>query len=131
MPKTSSYKEGSLQRIATLLIKPILSHMPSDGDVTQWLTIMLGLNEREVVRYRSRSAFRMPGVLLEQPNVRRAAGQAIPRGAILWVRTDVRDRDIFHVEVTGNGTKNHVFELGASEWAVLKPKLYRLRKHEK
>lgn len=128
--RADSYKEGSLAQIARLFIKPILNKMPLDADAKDWLVQMLGINEREVVRYRVRQGFRMPGVRLEQPHVKRPAGVQVPKGSILWVRTDVRTRDEYYVEVTSSGAVHQVFLLNGKNWGTIKPLLYRLRKRE-
>lgn len=132
MRKVGSYREGSLRRIAELFMKPILSRMPPDSDAKDWLTQMMGLHEREVVRYRVMKSFEMPGSWLEQPNIKRPPPQgprAIPRGAMMWVRSDTRER-FLHIEATGKGAITATFEIDSKHWASIRPLLYRVRQNE-
>ena len=119
--KTNEHRVAA--ELKELLLEPILALKPPDPfnahPVVQWVNSVFGSQCRDLVYYKARRPFEMPGLYRAGggPAIQGIGNRKVSAGKVMLVRTDSRMPDIVDVEIR-NGFRGEwqVFLLDQSQW---------------
>lgn len=117
--------QGHLRKIWELFLKPLMHYKAPTQTSVGWLTDgLFHISAREIVFYRAKESFVMPGLVLVAPG---RAVQGLRRdyevaaGSEVIVRTDEATPEAIEVQAqNGPGKKDVVYRLDRSEWRFVR-----------
>lgn len=107
-----------------MFISKIVDARPQGVELAQWLELIFGLHERDIIQYESLRNFIVPGLFKPAPQVR-IAGLKIPRNVHarqrVWVRFDLKYPNVIDLEAPiAHGNEPRLFQLTRPEWDHVK-----------
>lgn len=136
-PRPDPITQGSYREIYEKFFGPLIQYKPPHYSIKDWLEELFHFRHRDIVRYVAKRSFTLPGLYYLAPlmPVQGIGFRSVKEGDELFVRTDARTPDVVDVEFHGGqGGKEQVFRLTASEWGWTKLRLEeaeRVRKGKK
>ena len=127
--KLKYLNEGSLRKLWDLFVKYIARSCPWEVNEKDYLNVIFRVDQRTILRYTARKAFKMPGLFCAAPNVLIPGWgyKEIQPGDLMYVRHDVTMPNRWDVELIGNQKrwqlKDQVFRLTTDEWEGIEGKL--------
>lgn len=113
------YKQGVIQKIANLFIRPLMKHKPPGRGMKQFLEDIFNTETREITQYVTKKDFSFVGALVKVPNRPYPGIKSgnIVVGTQVWVRIDSTHDDRVDVEVYGGqGKSEKVYQLTQKEF---------------
>jgi hypothetical protein len=134
MSKTkNAFQKFESTPLGRLFILKIIHAKPEPVELAEWLELIFGLHEREIVQYLSTRDFKVPGFYKPVPHVR-IAGLHIPRTVTceqrIWARFDFKYPNAIDIEAPIQMGKRRVynfFQLTKLEWDEVKNSLEPVR----
>lgn len=134
-PRPDPYSEGSVAYIWKHFLGPLLQYKPFDMDMKAFLEdTVFDIKHREIMRYRAKQPFTMPGLYYAAPMMRvQGLGyRHINEGTEMFVRFDARNPDSVDVEYNaGQGNAEQWLNLTRSEWYHIAPLLEEIPEKER
>lgn len=126
-PRIDPFSEGSVAYMWKHFFGPMLQYKPHDMDMKAFLEdVVFDIKHREIIRYKARESFVMPGLLYVAPMVRiQGLGyRDVAAGTELFVRFDARNPESVDIEFQGGqGGADQWLNLSRSEWYRVAPLL--------
>lgn len=106
---------NNLKHIWEWFFLPLLQYKPENESVDHWLENLWGVQHRDIIKYRARQKFELPGLFCEAPllRVQGIGKRKVIKGQHLWMRNEGPDE--IHIE-KGKWGQESVFVLTNSEW---------------
>lgn len=130
--RKAPWREGSITEIYRIFFRPIIkNHCPDSLTPHEFLEEMFDVDHRDIVRYRAKRNFKMPGLFYVSGNqkVQGIGFRQVKQHAILWLRTDSKNPDFVDIEFMGGvGEMDQVFSLTSSEFNSIAPFIKKIDK---
>jgi hypothetical protein len=119
--------QGSLSDIYKLFFGRLHHLKPDVMSLGEWMEYLFDYKNRDIARFVATKEFTMPGLFYTAGSVKvQGLGyRQVPEGAALLVRSDDRTNTVDVDWMGGQGEKEQVFCLSASEWGWVKLHLKR------
>lgn len=139
--KMLPYKEGAIQQVADLFLKPLVAHRPDFYSRKDFLDELFGcfdgyLPRRSVVHCRALHSFQIKGRIWMPDGSKRVVTEfrRVPQGTSVFIRTDdllPEYKDKLDVEIVyGSAKKGEVYEITYFQWNRIKGSLVRASDYE-
>lgn len=115
--------EGCLADIYKWFFGKLIFLKPEATTIGDWMEQLFDSKNRDVIRFVVKKNFTMPGLYYAASNIKyQGIGyRKVKRKEELWVRTDAHEPNRVDIEwLGGQGQKDQVFCLTASEWGWVK-----------
>lgn len=137
MNRPNPYEQGSIKKIADILLLPLIKAKPKLLDIRDWLEECFAIKTRSIHRYVAKKDFKLIGHFYQCPSkVSVGLGNRdIKMGMEVWVRVDSENSNRIDVEINRNKLGTQIFKLTKLQFLYIKRYLeewpFRVRKRDR
>lgn len=121
---TNKLEKFAANPLGRLFIVKIVKARPHGVELANWVELIFGLHERDIIQYESNRTFVVPGFYKPVPQIRLSGykiQRSIPKKQRVWVRFDAKYPNVIDLEAPiAHANEPRVFQLNLEQWSHIR-----------